>query len=306
MGPRRRSTSHGRSHEATVVTLPGSERYSAAGDQDALVAAIRDFIGVAPSGVASSRALRAVLFTDIVGSTETAFRLGVDEWKTLLEHHHALVRAELASFDGAEVDTAGDGFYATFEGPAAAVRCAEAVSRKVRELGIEIRAGVHVGECEVIDGHLGGPTAVDRRTGRRAGRPIGGPGLADREGSRRRVRTRVRGRRRARAEGRSRPLASLPGGARMKTPETRFAKAAEGVHIAYQVVGDGPVDLVWVMGWTSNVEAMWEEPGLARFLTKLSSFSRLILFDKRGVGLSTVCRKTSCPRWRRAWTTCEP
>ncbi len=72
----------------------------------------------------------------------------------------------------------------------------------------------------------------------------------------------------------------------MKTPETRFAKTADGVHIAYQVVGDGPVDLVWVMGWTSNVEAMWEEPNLARFLTKLSSFSRLILFDKRGVGLS--------------------
>ena len=103
---------------ATLVTLPGSEHYSAAGNQDALVAAIRDFIGVAPSsGVVSGRALRAVLFTDIVGSTETAFRLGVDEWKALLERHHALVRAELASFDGAEVDTAGDGFYATFEGP---------------------------------------------------------------------------------------------------------------------------------------------------------------------------------------------
>ncbi|MGZ8582632.1 MAG: adenylate/guanylate cyclase domain-containing protein [Actinomycetota bacterium] len=145
---------------ATLVTLPGSEHYSAAGDQDALVAAIRNFIGVAPSGVASGRALRAVLFTDIVGSTETAFRLGVDEWKALLERHHELVRSELASFDGDEVDTAGDGFYATFEGPAAAVRCAEAIARKVRDLGIEIRAGVHVGECEVIDGHLGGPTAA--------------------------------------------------------------------------------------------------------------------------------------------------
>jgi len=72
----------------------------------------------------------------------------------------------------------------------------------------------------------------------------------------------------------------------VKPPDTRFAKAAEGIHIAYQVVGEGPVDLVWVMGWTSNVEAMWEEPGLARFLMKLSSFARLILFDKRGVGLS--------------------
>jgi class 3 adenylate cyclase len=155
---------------ATLVILPGSEHYSAAGDQDAVVAAIRDFIGVAPSGVASGRALRAVLFTDIVGSTETAFRLGVDEWKALLERHHELVRAELASFDGDEVDTAGDGFYATFEGPAAAVRCAEAITRKVQGIGIEIRAGVHVGECEVIDGHLGGPTAaIGARVGALAG-----------------------------------------------------------------------------------------------------------------------------------------
>ncbi|HVF08721.1 MAG TPA: adenylate/guanylate cyclase domain-containing protein [Actinomycetota bacterium] len=72
----------------------------------------------------------------------------------------------------------------------------------------------------------------------------------------------------------------------MRSPETRFAKAADGIHIAYQVLAEGPVDLVWVMGWTSNVEAMWEEPGLARFLMRLSSFARLILFDKRGVGLS--------------------
>ncbi|MGZ8595788.1 MAG: adenylate/guanylate cyclase domain-containing protein [Actinomycetota bacterium] len=81
----------------------------------------------------------------------------------------------------------------------------------------------------------------------------------------------------------------------MRVPETRFAKAADGVHIAYQVVGEGPVDLVWVMGWTSNVEAMWEEPDLARFLSKLSSFSRLILFDKRGMGLSDRVPETQLP-----------
>jgi pimeloyl-ACP methyl ester carboxylesterase len=72
----------------------------------------------------------------------------------------------------------------------------------------------------------------------------------------------------------------------VQVPETRYAKTADGVHIAYQVVGDGPIDLVWVMGWTSNVEALWEEPNLARFLMRLASFSRLILCDKRGVGLS--------------------
>ncbi len=145
---------------AKLVSLPGSERYSAAGDQAPLVAEIRDFIGVTPRAAPAGGALRAVLFTDIVGSTETAFRLGMERWKALLERHHELVRAELVSFDGAEVDTAGDGFYATFEGPAAAVRCAEAITRHVRDLDLEIRAGVHVGECEVIDGHLGGPTAA--------------------------------------------------------------------------------------------------------------------------------------------------
>lgn len=155
---------------AELVVLPGSEHYSAAGDQDRLIDAIRDFIGGASPTTVSRGALRAVLFTDIVGSTETAFRLGVEEWKGLLERHHALVRTELASFDGDEVDTAGDGFYATFEGPAAAVRCARAIVPKVRELGIEIRAGVHVGECEVIGGHLGGPTAaIGARVGSLAG-----------------------------------------------------------------------------------------------------------------------------------------
>ena len=145
---------------AQFVALPGSEHCSAAGDQDALMSAIREFIGVTPRDLASDRALRAVLFTDIVGSTETAFRLGGEAWKGLLERHHALVRGELAAFHGEEVDTAGDGFYATFAGPAAAVRCARSISAKVRDLELEVRAGVHVGECEVIDGHLGGPTAA--------------------------------------------------------------------------------------------------------------------------------------------------
>jgi class 3 adenylate cyclase len=155
---------------ASFMTLPGSEHYSAAGDTDALVAAIRGFVGEAHQPLASGRELRAVLFTDIVGSTETSFRLGVDRWKELLERHHALVRSELAAFDGSEVDTAGDGFYATFAGPAAAVRCAGLISRKVRDLGLEIRAGVHVGECELIDGRLGGPTAaIGARVGSFAG-----------------------------------------------------------------------------------------------------------------------------------------
>ena len=72
----------------------------------------------------------------------------------------------------------------------------------------------------------------------------------------------------------------------MSAPETRYAKTADGVHIAYQVVGEGPVEMVFVMGWVTNIEAMWDDPGFAAFLDRLASFSRLILFDKRGVGLS--------------------
>ena len=72
----------------------------------------------------------------------------------------------------------------------------------------------------------------------------------------------------------------------MTTPETRYAKTADGVHVAYQVVGDGPVDMVFVMGWVTNIEVMWDDPGFARLLDRLATFSRLILFDKRGVGLS--------------------
>ena len=72
----------------------------------------------------------------------------------------------------------------------------------------------------------------------------------------------------------------------MPIPQTRYAKTADGVHVAYQVVGDGPVDVVFVMGWVTNIDAMWDEPAFARFLGRLSSFARLIMFDKRGVGLS--------------------
>ncbi|HEX3326407.1 MAG TPA: adenylate/guanylate cyclase domain-containing protein, partial [Actinomycetota bacterium] len=100
--------------------------------------------------------LSTVLFTDIVESTEKQASLGDYAWKGLIERHHALVREELNRWHGVENDTAGDGFYATFDGPARAIRCALEVKDRVRELGIEIRAGIHTGECELIDGKIGG------------------------------------------------------------------------------------------------------------------------------------------------------
>ncbi len=102
------------------------------------------------------RVLATVLFTDIVGSTEKATELGDRAWRELLERHHALIRRELVRFRGAELDVAGDGFFARFDGPARGVRCACAITESVRELGLEVRAGLHTGECEVMDSKVGG------------------------------------------------------------------------------------------------------------------------------------------------------
>ena len=101
------------------------------------------------------RVLATVLFTDIVGSTAKAAELGDRAWRELLERHHGLIRRELVRYRGAELDVAGDGFFARFDGPARAIRCAWSITEAVRELGLEIRAGLHTGECEVMDGKVG-------------------------------------------------------------------------------------------------------------------------------------------------------
>ncbi len=106
------------------------------------------------------RLLATVLFTDIVGSTTLLARLGDVQWGVLVKRHHAIVRGLLARYRGVEVDTAGDGFFATFDGPARAARCAAAIVEAMRPLGVEIRAGVHTGEVELIDGKTGGLAVV--------------------------------------------------------------------------------------------------------------------------------------------------
>jgi class 3 adenylate cyclase len=102
------------------------------------------------------RVLATVLFTDIVGATRLATQLGDRGWADLIARHHALVRRELARFRGSEVDTAGDGFFATFDGPARGVRCALAIRDAVRTLGLDVRAGLHTGECERLGQKIGG------------------------------------------------------------------------------------------------------------------------------------------------------
>jgi class 3 adenylate cyclase len=118
--------------------------------------AIQRFIGIEPKRAAIDTILTTVLFTDIVGSTEHQSKLGDRAWKELVERHHEIVRQALDAWRGVENDTAGDGFYATFDGPARAIHCAMEICDRVRDLGIQIRAGVHTGECELIDGKAGG------------------------------------------------------------------------------------------------------------------------------------------------------
>ena len=140
---------------ARAVCISGSD-YSFIFHSPEVVDELGRFVaGETPSAVPDS-VLATLLFTDIVGSTERAAELGDRSWRELLAQHHTLVRRELARFRGEEKDTAGDGFFATFDGPARAIRCAQAVVEGVGGMGLEVRAGVHTGECELHDGKLAG------------------------------------------------------------------------------------------------------------------------------------------------------
>jgi class 3 adenylate cyclase len=141
---------------ARLVELEGEDHAFWAGDTEAVIAEIEEFLTGMRTSARLDRLLATILFTDIVGSTEHAAELGDSAWRELLEEHNARVRALLVRFDGRELDTAGDGFFACFEGPGAAVRCACEIRRTMRELGIQVRAGVHTGECEQIGDKLGG------------------------------------------------------------------------------------------------------------------------------------------------------
>jgi pimeloyl-ACP methyl ester carboxylesterase len=141
---------------AKYVELPGGDHLPWLSDSDAILDEVEEFLTGVRHGPEPDRVLATVIFTDIVGATERASALGDRRWRDLLDSHHALVRRELGRFRGHEVDTAGDGFLASFDGPARAIRCACAVSDGARQLGLEIRAGLHTGECELIGDKVGG------------------------------------------------------------------------------------------------------------------------------------------------------
>ncbi len=131
---------------------------------------LRDLSGAPPDPPELDTVLTTVLFTDIVDSTAVQARLGDHSWRRLIHAHHALVRDALAQWHGVENDTAGDGFYATFQGPARAIRCALQIVRLAPELGIQVRAGVHTGECQVMEGKCMGITvSIGARVAAKAG-----------------------------------------------------------------------------------------------------------------------------------------
>jgi class 3 adenylate cyclase len=134
---------------ARYVEVPGIDTYMWAGEIEPILGEVEEFITGTRRPPETDRVLATVLFTDIVGSTERAAKLGDAAWRQVLEQHDELVRGELRRFRGREIDTAGDGFLATFDGPARAIRCAEAVLEGARGLGLEIRAGLHTGEVEL-------------------------------------------------------------------------------------------------------------------------------------------------------------
>ena len=156
---------------AKFVELPGADHLPWAGDSTELIIEIERFgTSVRREEAVFDRVLATVLFTDIVGSTETAATLGDRDWKELLERHHGVARAMIARYRGSVVDTAGDGFFATFDGPARAVRCALSISEALVPVKVEIRAGLHTGEVETIDSKVGGIAVnIGARVGAKAG-----------------------------------------------------------------------------------------------------------------------------------------
>jgi pimeloyl-ACP methyl ester carboxylesterase len=157
---------------AKLVVVPGDDHLPWVGDQDEVLDEVEEFLTGVRRGPDPDRVLATVLFTDVVRSTERAAELGDKRWRELLTSHHVAVRRQLAQWRGTEIDTTGDGFLATFDGPARAIRCACAARDAVFDLGLEIRAGLHTGEYQIFGPTIAGLTV---HTGARVA-ALAGPG----------------------------------------------------------------------------------------------------------------------------------
>ncbi len=141
---------------AKYVELPGTDHLAWTGDADAILDEVEEFLTGVRHGPDPDRVLATVLFTDIVESTGHASAIGDRKWVDLLEAHNELAKREIGRFRGRAVKSTGDGVLATFDGPGRAIRCAQAISSRVNDLGIKVRAGLHTGECELLGADIGG------------------------------------------------------------------------------------------------------------------------------------------------------
>jgi class 3 adenylate cyclase len=142
---------------AKFAEIPGTDHTVSDNEtQDVIADEIEDFITGGHHRLETDRVVATVMFTDIVGSTERAAAMGDQRWRELLDHWFTVIRKELTAFRGREVDTAGDGMLATFDGPARAVRCASSIRERVHALGLQVRTGLHTGECELTDDNVVG------------------------------------------------------------------------------------------------------------------------------------------------------
>jgi len=139
-----------------LVELPGADHFVFVGDQDGLVGEIEEFLTGVRHQQPVDRTLATIMFADIVSSTELAAKLGDERWTDLLERYYAIVRKQLTAFRGREIKTLGDGVLATFDGPARAIRSARAIREEVKGVGIDVRIGLHTGECELLENDIGG------------------------------------------------------------------------------------------------------------------------------------------------------
>ena len=156
---------------AAYVELDSGPGVPTAAQVPELLAQVMPFLqeAVTQEAPEPDKVLATILFSDIVGSTARAAELGDARWRELLAAHHGRVRVQLARFRGVELDTAGDGFFARFDGPARAIRCALAIRDAVRDIGLEVRLGLHTGECEVLDAKVTGiAVAIGARVSARA------------------------------------------------------------------------------------------------------------------------------------------
>jgi class 3 adenylate cyclase len=141
---------------ARFLEYPGNSHSMMLDDMEVILADIQEFVTGERPIASSDRILATVLFLDVASSTERATELGDAAWRNLLNAYYVIVRKELARFRGKEMNTAGDGFLATFDGPARAIRCALAITQTVKQLNIAVRAGIHTGECELMGDNVGG------------------------------------------------------------------------------------------------------------------------------------------------------